>query len=84
MGSTSKDLGLYTLSLPIEFIAFIVSFSAQTHQVHCQQMDSTTGLIFIQGYVSMKVLRAIWKPRGDSESCIKDFVVDRPLTKNMK
>ena len=84
MGSALKDLGLYTLSLLIKFIAFIVSFLAQTHPVHCQQMDSTTGLIFIQGYVSMKVLRAIWNPHGDSGSCIKDFVVDRPLTKNMK
>ena len=84
MGSVSKDLGLYTVSLPIEFIAFIVSFLAQIHLVHCQQMDSTAGLIFIQGYVSMKGLRAIWRPHRDSGSCIKDFVVDRPLTKDMK
>ena len=31
MGSVLKDLGLYTLSLPIEFIVFIVSFLAQRH-----------------------------------------------------
>ena len=79
-----KDLGLYTLSLLIEFIALIANVLVRTQPVHYQQVDSTTGPIFIQGYVSMKIQRTIWKPHGVSGSYTKDFVVDRQLTKSMK
>ena len=59
MGRVLKDLGLYTLSLLIEFIAFIANSLVRTQPVHYQQVDSTTGLTFIQGYVSMKIQRTI-------------------------
>jgi len=39
---------------------------ARIQPVHYQQMDSTTGVIFIQGFVSIKIQRIIWKPHGVS------------------
>ena len=52
--------------------------------MHYQQVDSTTGLAFIQGYVSMKIQRIVWKPHGVSRSYTKTFVIDRQLIKSMK
>jgi len=39
--------------------------------MYYQQVDSTTGLVFVQGYVSMKIQRIIWKPLGVSRSYTK-------------
>ena len=77
MGRVLKDLGLHTLSLMIELISFIANFLVRTQPVHYQQVDSTTGLILIQGYVSMKIQRTNWKPYGVSVSYTKDFVMNR-------
>ena len=59
-----KDLGLCTLSLLVKFAAFTANFSARTQPRLYQQVDSTTGVIFIHGFVSMKIQRIIWKPHG--------------------
>jgi len=69
-----KDLGLCSRSLPIKFIAFTANFLARTQPAHYRKVDSTTGRVFIQGYVSIKVQRIIWKPHGVSRSYTKDFV----------
>jgi len=47
-------------------------------------MDSKTGLLFMQGYVSMEIQRIVWKPHGISRSYTNDFVTGRQLTKSMK
>jgi len=47
----------------IKFLAFTANGLART-QVDYQHVDSTTGLVFKQGYVSMKIQRVIWKPYG--------------------
>jgi len=47
-------------------------------------VDSTTDIVFIQGYVSMKIQRIIWKPHGVARSYTKDFAMDRQLTQSMK
>jgi len=39
--------------------------------MYYQQVDSTTGLALIQGYVSMIIQRIIWKPHGVSRSYTK-------------
>jgi len=78
-----KDLGLCIRSLLVKFVAFTANFLARTQPVHYQQVDSTIGVIFTQGFVSMKIQRIIWKPHGVSR-VTKDFVVDRQLTKSMK
>jgi len=49
--SVEKDLELRTLSLLIEFIAFIAIFLVTMQPLHYQRVDPTAGLIFIQGYV---------------------------------
>jgi len=46
-------------------------------------VDSTIGVIFIQGFVSMEIQRVIWKPHGVS-MVTKDFVVGKQLTSSMK
>jgi len=47
MGRVLKDLGLCSLSLLIRFIAFTANFLARTQPVCYQQVDTTTGLVFI-------------------------------------
>ena len=49
-----------------------------------QLVDSTIGLMFTKGYVSMKNQRTIWKLPVVTGSYIKDFVVDRQFIKSMK
>ena len=61
-----KDLGLCIRSLLVKFVAFTANFLARTQPVHYQQVDSTIGVIFIQGFASMKIQRIIWKPHGVS------------------
>jgi len=39
---------------------------ARIQPVHYQQVDSTTGVIFKEGFVSMKIQRIIWKLHGAS------------------
>jgi len=78
-----KDLGLCIPSLLVKFVAFTANFLARKQPGLYQQMDSTIGLIVIEGFVSMKIQRFVWKPHGVS-MVTKDFVVGRQLTKSMK
>jgi len=75
-----KDLGLCTLSLLVKFAAFSANILARTQPVHYQQVDSTTCVIFIQGFVSMKIQRIIWKPHGVSK-CYQRFCSGPKLDK---
>jgi len=61
-----KDLGLCMLSLLVKFVAFTANFLARKQPEHYQQVDSTTGVIFIPCFVSMNVQRIIWKQHGVS------------------
>jgi len=56
-----KDLGLCILSLLVKFVAFTANVSARKQPEPYQQVDSTTGVTFIQGFVSIKIKRIIWK-----------------------
>ena len=63
-----KDLNLYALSLRVKFTDLTANFSKDT-SMHYQQAYSTTGSLFIQGFISTKIQRIVWKPnrvsRGD-------------------
>jgi len=63
-----KDLNLYALSLRVKFTDFTANFSKDT-TMHYQQAYSTTGSLFIQGFISTKIQRIVWKAnrvcRGD-------------------
>jgi len=74
-----KDLGLCILSLLVKFVAFIANFLARAQPVHYQQMYSTTGVIFIQGFVSIKI-----QSHMEFQGVTKEFVVDRQLKKTVK
>jgi len=86
MGRVLEDIGLCTFSLLIKFIAFNANVlaSKNTTSETNQQMDSTTCLVLMQGYASMKIQRIVWEPHGVSGSYIKDFVMGRQLTKSLK
>jgi len=61
MHEVLKDLDLYDLSLRVKFVDFTANFSKDT-TMHYQQVYSTTGSLFIQGFVSMKIQRIVSKP----------------------
>ena len=61
-----KDLGLCILSLLVKFVAFTANFVARKQPEHYQQMHLATGVTFLQGFVSMKIQRIIWKLHGVS------------------
>jgi len=73
MHEVMADLVLCTLSLLVKFVAFTANVLASTQPVHYQQVYSTIGVIFIEGFVSMKIQRIIWKPhvvsRGYQRVC---------------
>jgi len=66
MHEVLEELGLCILSLLVKFVAFTANALARKQPKHYKQVDSTTGVIFIQGFVSMKIQRIIWKPHGVS------------------
>jgi len=61
-----KNPGLRIRSLLVNFVVFTANLLARTQPVHYQEVDPTTGAIFIQRFVSMKIHRIIWKPHGVS------------------
>jgi len=64
MGKCWKTCLDYVLCLLIKVIDFTANGLARTQPVHYQQVDSTTGQVFIQGYVSMEIQRIIWNLHG--------------------
>ena len=59
--SIERTCIIYSQSDDRNFVALIVNYMAKTQTVHYQRVDSSTGLIFIQSYVSMIIGRTSWR-----------------------